>query len=501
MALGLLAGLTGCGGFSGGNSPGLEAPPAPDFANPDRQGEVKGQVKVGARFLPVLAAATRKPDQQGHAAAADVYRSIVVRLLGTRRSRETDLEGDGTCVLEKLPGGDYRCRVELGAQLLAEFPLVVTPRETLEFDLEVLGYDLADLDADKSTRDLLTRLEVKPGGAHAPTRVVYPDGSVRARLGNGGTEYLLPGGVVRREAPGHGATFRADHDLDGVPDGDDPDYRRLRPKPTAPGDEDLLLGTAFPPLVRDARSGPADGATGGDLMLFEAEVAQDFAAEPARVTAYLYGEGTPTWSFDLHDDGGAQDMLPDWPGHQPSGDRVKGDGVFAHVLPVDVTTRDLLDGRLVVVEAADTGERRSNRFAYFLDRLDRRDPLAVPGEGRPAGEPAPGPRTGKDPWTGLKGIEFLGRKGSGGAEVSARFQAAPALAGLVATLVGPSGFRRVFAPGDAGPIGGWLGYRTLPATLTGDGIYYIVLGVPDGRIFYAGSVLSAKDIPTSRTGG
>jgi len=150
-------------------------------------------------------AASSEPGAAGGASA--IYRAMKVRLEGVRRTREARVSGDGSFRVETLPHGDYRLEVSLGQRLLASFPVSVIRRETSRVKLVVLGYDLADLDRDEARDDLAVRVETQVGKLMGgATRVVLPDGSVRARLAHGGREYLLPGGLVRREEPGRRPT-------------------------------------------------------------------------------------------------------------------------------------------------------------------------------------------------------------------------------------------------------------------------------------------------------
>lgn len=514
--------LGGCGGFSSGNAPGLEPPPPPEFAKPETQGRVMGTLRVRPDFLSELAVGLsleevreapedpgsapgdeepseeepRDPessignltDVRGPSGAGDVYHAMEVELVGVRRRRVGEVGQDGSFSVEPLPQGDYEVRVHLQERELARFPVQVLSRETTRISLGVLGFDLADLDGDGSQEDLTVRLEVSVGGrAGDATRIVEPDGSVRARLPTGATEYLLPGGVVRREEPGGGASFRRDHDLDGIEDALDPDYRRLRKKPTRPSEEALLLGDAFPPLLRNARvSGPFGVREPEDLMLFQVEAARGFGAEPEEVEASLHARDGEVYRFRLRDDGGLADLSPTWPGHQPSGDLVAGDGVFSHLLPIDPGTRPLLFGRQVVVQARDGQGRPSNRVTFFLDRKDLE---SRPGE---VGSAA------LHPWRMVRGLEYLVGPSGG---ILAQFEASPQLAGAVATLLGPAGFRRVFAPASRSGSDGWQGFETHPAPMGGNGIYYVVVGVPGGPVFFAGRVLDRELLRATRTGG
>lgn len=523
FALALLA-LTGCGGFSSGNAPGLEAPPPPEFSKPEVQGRVSGRIVVEPGFLGVLArrvtlalpgdeaagvpedpdapdvpdtpareASPDRPDRPdgGAAGAGDVYQAMQVRLDGVRRKRVAAVEADGSFDVETLPDGEYKVQVLLQGSPLAGFPALVGRQETTRVQLTLLGYDLADLDGDGSREDLAVRLDVHVGRKGAGfTRVVMPDGTVRGELPNGGLEYLLPGGLVRREEPGQGASFREDHDLDGLADPDDSDYRRLREKPRGTRPADLLTGRAFPPLIRWAgASGPFGEGAPGDLVLFQAELARSFAAAPAQVLASLHGVEGPPYQFELRDDGGEVDLNPEWPGLQPSGDLVEGDGIFSHLLPLDSTTAPFLFGREVVVLAKDAEGRASNRFAFFLyeDRL--REPVRT-RLSRPA----------QRPWDHVRDLEFLGRSTATGPELQARFLASEQLEGLVATLVGPGDFRKVFAPTARGGSG-WQAFETRPSLVQGDGIYYLVIGVPEGPIYYGGRRFSRESLRPTRTGG
>lgn len=491
----ILAGLVGgCGGFSSGGSPALEPPKPPEFANPENQGKVTGRVVVEDGFMRELAdelPPAEASEEEGVASGSDVLTSMKVRVVGSRRARQAEVKGDGTFEIEMLPEGDYRAELWFGSRQIARFGMPVMVRQTTEATVKVLGFDLADLDEDGARDDLAIELEVRAGvGKTKVARTVMPDGSVRARLPDGGREYLLPGGVVRRESPGRGATFRRDHDLDGVADEDDEDYRRLRQKPPPVSDDALLLGRAFPPLIETAGvRAPHSEHPPADLALFTAELAEDFGRQALKVVATLHAKDA-AYSFELRDDGGRRDLLPTWPGHQPSGDEVAGDGIYSYLLPVDATTRPLIYNRQVVVEAVDAKGRRSNRFTFFQYR-----PAPVPEQGAEA--PARTP----PPWESVDQVEFRGRQGSGGPEVQARFRAAPSLAGLVATLLGPGGFKRVFAPAGGGSEDGWVPFETRPAPLAGAGTYYIVLGVPEGQIFFAGRVLDQETSFLPRTGG
>lgn len=478
---------TGCGGFSSGDNPGLQAPPPPDFAKPENQGKVKGQVRIAEGFMPELAA-----QLELGGTASEVYEALEVRLEGTRRKLTVEVGGEGEFEAEELPPGLYRCVVSVQATPLAAFDVPVKAREDTGVRVVVEGRDLADLDGDGSRQDLAVRLEVALGPSGGRTvRVLLPDGSVRARLANGGTDYLLPGGVVRREQPGRGAAFRRDHDLDGILDPDDQDLRRRKEEAGEVSERDLLIGRAFPPLLRRAWvSDPHSERPPVDLALFRAEVGASFGDAPLGVRVRLYGAEGETHGFDLADDGSVPDLLPDWPGHQPSGDEVAGDGVWSHLVPIDATTRALIYNRQVVIEAVDAEGRRSNRYSIHLYRSQAEDPEAEAGSS-----------PGEAPWNLVREVQFRGRRGGDGPEVSARFQAAPELDGVIATLVGPGGFKRVFAPAGDAAGDGWTTYQTPTTRLGDEGAYYVVLGVPGGSVFFAGRVLDPTLDFSARTGG
>ena len=506
-----LGGLVGCGGFSSGAAPGLEPPPPPEIAKPETQGEVTGSIEVAAGFLPLLSesvdlrrlameraeaaraarveagegAGEEEADSLAAAAsgpvgAGDLYSAMSVVLGGQRRRREAAVETDGSFRVTMLPLGDYRVTVKLGERELASFPAMVRRQETTEVHLEVLGHDWADLDGDDSTQDLTVRVEVKAGTlAAGARRIVLPDGSVRMPLPTGGTEYLLPGGVVRREDIDGGATFRFDHDLDGVTDADDADYRRLRDRPERPDEDALLMGQAFPPLIRKAEVRGAGGEeVVGDLARFTVSLARHFVAPAEEVRATLYGaEGEPT-SFRLRDDGSLVDLSPEWPGHQPSGDEVAGDGVYTHLLPIDPTTAEALLDREVVITARDVEGRPSNTMVFYLyaEALAARAP--DPGAPAPVG------------WGGLRDVQVGEVPTEGQPEVTASLEVRDGWRGLVATLMGPGSFRRVLSPDLEASRPGWTRLRAPAAPRPKDGLYYLIVGVPGGPVFYAGRVLA-----------
>lgn len=511
----VLVALGGCGGFSSGAAPGLEPPPPPEFAKPETQGQVAGTIEVAAGFLPLLAESVdlrklalaraeaaraaaaeaaeaggpegAEPDLEdptqvgaGPVGAGDLYSAMSVVLGGERRRREAAVETDGSFQVALLPLGEYRVTVKLGEHELASFPALVRRQETTEVRLEVLGYDWADLDGDDSTQDLSVRVEVRAGTlAAGARRVVLPDGSVRMELPTGGREYLLPGGVVRREDVDGGATFRFDHDLDGVLDVDDPDYRRLRDRPARPDEKALLMGHAFPPLIRHAEVSGAAGEEGiGDLARFTVSLARNFVAPAEEVRATLYGAAGEPTTFRLRDDGSLVDLLPEWPGHQPSGDEVAGDGVYTHLLPIDPSTAEALLDREVVLTARDAEGRPSNSMVLYLyaDSLATRSP--DPGAPAPVG------------WAGLRDVQVGAVPGEGEPEVTASVEVRQGWGGLVATLMGPGSFRRVLAPDLEGSSPGWTRLNVAPAPRTRDGLYYLVVGVPGGPVFYAGRVLA-----------
>ncbi len=510
----------GCGGFSSGGAPGIAPPPPPEFSNPESQGEVKGQILVAASFLAELAQGlpiekyipnseeensepsadskakaapqkTRRSASDGPLGAVDVYSAMEVTLKGVRRQREAEVAGDGSFAVKLLPRGEYRVIVRLAGRELASFPLLVERRETTQCRLIILGFDLADLDADGSQEDLAVQVEVKAGKKYAgATRVVLPDGSIRVVLSNGGWEYLLPGGLVRREEPDGTTLFRRDHDLDGVPDENDPDFRRLKPKPEKIEDESLLSGRAFPPLVKEAKiSSPIGDERPQDLVLFTAVMGRDFVAPATEVVARLYAKGQDPTVMQLRDDGGAVDLLPDWPGHQPSGDKEAGDGIYSHLLPLDAWSHSALFNREAVVTAVDSEGRASNRYAFFLYPED----AGVSVWPKVSGSP-------EKLFQKVRRVELLGRSTDRGGEISARFQASSRLSGVIATLVGPRGFRRVLAPAFEAREPNWIQYSTEPAPLGSDGLYFLIVGVPGSPVFYAGQVLSQESLAT-RTGG
>lgn len=512
------AGMLGCGGFSSGAAPGLEPPPPPEFAKPETQGEVTGTIEVAEGFLPLLsesvdlrrlamaraeaeraerAQASPEPNSTGNSeeqgprdalagieagpvGAGDLYAAMSVVLSGPRRRREAAVESDGSFRVSLLPLGEYRVTVKLGERELASFPALVRRQETTEVHLEVLGHDWADLDGDDSIQDLAVRVEVRAGTlAAGARRVVHPDGSIRLELPTGGVEYLLPGGVVRREDIDGGATFRYDHDLDGVADADDPDYRRSRNRPERPDEEALLMGEAFPPLIRSAKVGGASGEGAvGDLARFTASLARHFVAPAEEVRATLHGaEGEPT-TFRLRDDGSLVDLSPEWPGHQPSGDEVAGDGVYTHLLPIDPSTAEALLDREVVITARDAEGRPSNSMVFFLYTGSLATRASDPGASVPVG------------WGGLRSVEVREVPGEGQPEVEASLEVRAGWRGLVATLMGPGSFRRVLSPDLEASVPGWTRLRAAPAPRPKNGLYYLVVGVPGGSVFYAGRVLA-----------
>ncbi len=494
--MGWVLALGGCGGFSSGGPPGLEPPGIPDFTRPEHQGAVKGTLRIeegfAAEFLASLPAGRRSPDEKA-ATLGDLFQKVKVEFAGVRRRRLAALARDGAFAAEELPDGEYRASVLLDDRLLVAFPVPVQMRETTEVKIQVVGFDRADLDRDGSRTDLAVEVDVAtgPGGARR-TRRIAADGSVRTRLANGGTDYLLPGGVVRREQPGRGATFHRDHDLDGILDEDDPDFRRVRSKVTPVSDDDLLAGRAFPPLIREAKVTGLYGAERiADVAEVTAELAQDFAGAPLEVVARFYGEDGTHWSLPLRDDGGSADTLPEWPGHQPSGDDTLGDGVYRHLVPIDSTTEALIYNRQVVVEAVDPEGRRSNRFSFVLYQSPA---------GRTAGTTVP--NHAEHDWSLVREVEVQAQPGRSGAEVFARIQAGGDLGGAVATLVGPGSFRRVFAPESGSGAPGGFAWVAGPAPLVDRGTFYVILGIPGERVFYAGRFLEApQGGRPPRTGG
>lgn len=490
LSLGIL-GLGGCGGFSAGDAPGLEPPPPPEFAKPETQGEVAGRIRIQEGFLPHLRRRrsldlraqkkSQEAEGEGLEAAEEtslpaLFRAFRVVLDGVRRTRTAEVEGDGSFRVQKLPRGTYQVRLELGGKALWERTLEVAPRETTQLQIQLLGFDWADLNGDGRRTSWVLESSIQYQASKASRRIIQAgDGSLRAELPDGSREFLLSNGLVRRIHPDGSQTLRPDHDLDGQEDREDPEFQRKKrslppeERNREPDRDAWIRGQGVPPWIETFVLEDLFGAEEvGDLGRLRVRVVGGGLGDGLKVQVRVVHVSGATRILKLFDDGSDQDLEPHWSGHQSSGDKAKGDQTYSRILVLDPRTRAWLDDAELVAEALD-GENVVHRALLFRYGGHVRTGLGASEDGL------------EDE---IRRVRFLTPR-KDPPRILAELEVAPEAGSVLGGLRGRAETRRSLVP-QGRTADGWTVFRTKPAPLGKHDLYFVLVSDSRGRAFYAG---------------
>jgi hypothetical protein len=377
----------GCGGF--GLGPGGDMgmiPSAVDVENPAKKGTITGELAVAEGFLPLFLEYVGSADAEGF---SDIYKHIKVQIIGASGNWSASLNEEGKFKFPPIYSGRYILKVQYKSHLLFYHDIVLLDKNELDMKITVVGYDLADLNKNGNRFELLYEIQAKLSENEVEYfRLTNPDGSADTILPDGTREFAR-NGLVRILNNNGQIEYRKDFDNDFVPDNmdfdDDNDGigdkrdRDLgnngipdkfeRKIETNPADKNFLLGKTSIPLITSGyaiipgdRKRPLSELITGDVILFSAQTETGGGTALAEVNIRIYSFGRPVFSFKLHDDGSEKDLLETWPGIQISGDRIKGDGRFTSIIPVDEATIAALDNSLLLFEGRNTIGEKTNSF-------------------------------------------------------------------------------------------------------------------------------------------
>ena len=379
--------IAGCGGF--GLGPGGDMgmiPSAADVENPAKKGTIKGQIGVAEGFIPLFMEYLNSSADQG---ISTVYKHVNVHILGANGKWSTSVDEKGNFEFPPVYSGRYVLKVQYKEHLLFYHDLVLLDKAEFELQITVVGYDLADINNNDEKFELLFQIKAKYSENDVEYfRIINPDGSQQTILPDGTREFAK-GGIVRILNNDGQIEYRKDFDNDFIPDhldfDDDNDGisdsrdrdlgnngipdRFEKKEKTVPGTMSFIEGQTSIPIITngngiimgDSRRSLSD-LNEGDVIMFSAKTETGGGPPVNDMDIRIYSFGRPVFSFKLYDDGSEADLLKPWNGMQVSGDKIKNDGIFTSLIPVDNSTITALNNSLLLFTGRNRLGNRTNSF-------------------------------------------------------------------------------------------------------------------------------------------
>jgi len=481
----------GCGGFGlgGGGDMGV-MPSASLMESSERKGLVSGVISMEEGFRHAFIEGMDCEPAPGEAGLPEDTQAVIEGPKGIWRS---EVDGEGRFAFPPIYAGSYVLRIRCYGQVLCKIPIVVRERSAVEFSVDILGYDLGDVDDDGDCDEVL--LEWTGRFRERDTefvRTVYPDGSASTRLSDGTTEFFHAG-VVRVHRPEGDIVYRLDFDNDFIPDAfdkdDDNDGVVDGRDPDAIGDKAPIASRAKEPRIAGTNASPllvaasvaivgaparaASRAAIGDLLLLTVKAEPAGGCAVTTVVGSIHAGGRSTYSFTLRDDGSEEDLVDAWPGLQVSGDATAGDSVFCYILPIDRTTLQLLHECQLVFRGRNASGVATNVrvLSYSCGALIS---TSAPGTGSTALGRLVGAFALYESSEGDDSRHLVGR-----VEVERG-----AARGLSAFVISPTGDKKMLTVEGDG-TGNRVPWATSPLPWR-SGLYVLLLTNQDGAVFYAG---------------